>query len=80
MDEQLGNEMQLIFDSMPLGAGIPLLNRGEVLLDLQGTVEIMETVSGAKEEVPRDAVVGIIAARLRELGPLDLVVPGRSAE
>ena len=52
-----------------------------MLLDyLQGTVELMEIVSGAKEEVPRDAVVGIVAARLRELGPLDLVVPGRSAE
>jgi hypothetical protein len=40
----------------------------------------METVSGAKEEVARDAVVGIVGSRLLELGPLSLVVPGRLAE
>ena len=35
----------------------------------------METVPCAKEEVPRDAVVGIVAAKLRELGNLYLIVP-----
>lgn len=47
---------------------------------MQGKVEVMETVSGEKEEVARGAVVGNVASRLRRLGPLDLVVPGRSME
>ena len=46
----------------------------------QGTVELMETISGAKEIVERTLIVERIAAKLGELGPLCLVVPGRAAE
>ena len=38
----------------------------------------METVSGSKEVVPRSSVVDVIATKLKEMGPLGLVVAGRS--
>lgn len=38
----------------------------------------METQSGKKEEVGRDEVVAVIQARLKELGPRQLVIAGRS--
>lgn len=37
----------------------------------------METVSGNKEVVKRDSVVQVIVSKLKALGPLGLVVPGR---
>lgn len=74
---------------MLFGLGELLLDRHHVeisppsrlaLFDVQGKVEVMETVSGAKEEVARAAVVDIVAKRLQQLGPLQLVVPGRPTE
>ena len=38
----------------------------------------METVSGAKKVLSRDSIVHYIQSRLRELGTLGLVVPGKS--
>ena len=37
----------------------------------------METLSGAKEVVRRKSIVQTVASRIKELGPLSLVVPGR---
>lgn len=53
------------------------MNETTVACFMQGKVELMETVSGAKEVVRREDVVSIVQARLLLLGPLDLVVPGR---
>lgn len=46
-------------------------------LCLQGTVELMETVSGAKKVLPRDGIVCFIQSRLIELGTSGLVVAGK---
>lgn len=49
----------------------------ECLFTLQGNVELMETVSGSKEVVARSDVASVIASRLSQLGPLELIVLGR---
>ena len=48
------------------------------LVVLQGTVEVMETVSGAKEVIKRETAVQAISRKLKQLGTLSLVVPGKS--